>query len=107
MDRGLVILSAVQWRVGFLWIKILRFGGSLATTTTAKSTATVTTTATAERLFETLRVYCSVILSTDRGLVVLRFCKEIKSLKFVDSVVDRQRKGSLRLYGLTTWGTLA
>ena len=72
-DRSLEILSAVQWRVGF--------GGSLTTTTTAKSTTSVTTTATAERLFKTLRVYCSVILSTDRGLVVLRFCKGNEELR--------------------------
>ena len=54
---------------------------SLMTTTTATSTATTTTSATAERLFEVLRVHCLVILSTDRGLVVLRFCKGNKKLR--------------------------
>ena len=51
----------------------LRVYGSSTTTTTATSTAT--TTAKTERLFEALRVHCLVILSTDRGLVVLRFCE--------------------------------
>ena len=50
------------------------------TTTTATSTATTTTSATTERLFEALRVYCLVILSTDRGLVVLRFCEGAEEL---------------------------
>ena len=78
----------------FLWIKILRFGEFL------------TSTATAERFFKILRVYCSEILSTDRGLVVPRFCKRNQELEFRDSLVDRQRKGSLRLHRLTTWKTL-
>ena len=56
------------WFCGFLY-------GSLSITTTATSTTTALATATAERLFEALRVYCLVILSTDRGLVVLRFCE--------------------------------
>ena len=51
------------------------------TTTTATSTITTTATATTERLFEALRVYCLVILSTDRGLVVLRFCKGKEELR--------------------------
>ena len=56
------------------------FCGSSTITTTATSTATTTATATAERLFEALRVYCLVILSTDRGLVVLRFCEGAEEL---------------------------
>ena len=36
---------------------------------------------TAERLFEALRVHGLVILSKDRGLVVLRFCKGNKELR--------------------------
>ena len=75
-DRDLVILSAVQWKFGFVVqdSTICGFLGKSSTiTTTATSTATTTTTATAERLFEALRVHCLVILSTDRGLVVLRF----------------------------------
>ena len=77
-DRELVVLSAVQWRFGLcgpgfygyliLWIPLW------CSKLTTIATATTTATATAERLFEALRVYCLVILSTDRGLVVLRFC---------------------------------
>ena len=59
----------------------LRVYESSTTTTTATSTATTKASATAERLFEALRVYCLVILSTDRGLVVLRFCKENEELR--------------------------
>ena len=71
-DRGLVGLSAVQVEV---WFSVDQdsFCGSSTISTSATSTATATTTATAERLFEALRVYCLVTLSTDRGLVVLRF----------------------------------
>ena len=36
---------------------------------------------TAERLFEALRIYYSVILSTDQGLVVLGFCKGKEELR--------------------------
>ena len=71
-DRDLVILSAVQWKFGFVVqdSTICGFLGKSSTiTTTATSTATTTTTATAERLFEALQVYCLVILSMDRGLV--------------------------------------
>ena len=73
-DRELVGLSVVQVEVWFLWTRI--FGGSATSTTSA------TTTATAERLFETLRVYCLVTLSTDwsGGLVVLRFCEGAEGL---------------------------
>ena len=45
-----------------------------------KITTTATTTATAERLFEALRIYCLVILSTDRGLVVLRVYERAEEL---------------------------
>ena len=58
----------------------LRVYGSSTTTTTATSTTTTTATATAERLLGALRVYCLVILSTDRGLVVLRFCEGAEEL---------------------------
>ena len=56
-----------KWRFGFCGLEF--FGGSATSTTSA------TTTATAEGLFETLRVYYLVTLSTDwsDGLVVLRF----------------------------------
>ena len=57
----------------------LRVYGSSTTTTTATSTATATATAMMKRLFEALRVYYLVILSTDRGLVVLRFVREMRS----------------------------
>ena len=62
------------------------FGGFTTTTTTATSTATATATAMMKRLFEALRVYYLVILSTDRGLVVLRFCKGDEELR--DTVVQ-------------------
>ena len=78
-DRDLVVLSAVQWRFSFVVqdstdIWFCRFLCGFSTTTTT-ATSTATTTATAEGLFEVLRVHCLVILSTDRGLVVLRFCE--------------------------------
>ena len=59
----------------------LRVYGSSTTTTTATSTATTTATAKVEGLLEALRIHCLVIPSTDRGLVVLRFCKENKELR--------------------------
>ena len=58
----------------------LRVYGSSTITTTATSTATTTATAKTGSLFEALRVYCLVILSTDRGLVVLRFCEGAEEL---------------------------
>ena len=55
------------------WLfKTLRVYVSSTTTTTATLTATTTA---PKRRFEVLRVHCWVILSTDRGLVVLRFCE--------------------------------
>ena len=62
------------------FFEALRVYGSSTTTTTATSTTSTTATATTERLFEALRVYYLVILSTDRGLVVLRFCGGAKEL---------------------------
>ena len=67
------------------------FCGSATKTAPATSTAMATTTATAERLFEALRVYCLVILSTDRGLVVLRFCEGAEEL-FIKG--DEELRGS-------------
>ena len=70
-DRDLVVLSAVQWRFGFVvqdstdkWFCRLLCGSSTITTI-ATSTTTITATAKAERLFEALRVHCLVILSAD------------------------------------------
>ena len=66
-DRDLVILSAVQWKFGFVVQDSTICGfldKSSTITTTATSTTTATTTATAERLFETLRVYGSSTTTT-------------------------------------------
>ena len=74
-DRDLVVPSAVSGG----W-----FCGSDSTTTT-------TATATTERLFEALRVYYSVILSKDRGLVVRRFCGGTEELSNKEGSPSQQR----------------
>ena len=62
----------------FLWIEVLGISG---TKVCGFFCGSATAMAATERLFEALRVYCSVILSTDRGLVVPRFCKGDKELR--------------------------
>ena len=77
-DRDLVLRGLVEV---LCFKSAITTNTTLTTTITATSTATTTASATAKRLFEVLRVYCLVILSTDRGLVVLRFCKEEEELR--------------------------